>query len=162
MRWACLAFLLAAASAAAQQVTLERNSPLYAEPRLDAAQVAQLTRGATGEVIARKGGWLNINTPAGAGWLFSFNVRFPSQKAEGGGTGASPALGRVFGPQRPTTVVSSIGIRGLEEEDLKQANFDAGQMELLGGYAATKQAAEESARAKELAPVKVDYLDAKK
>jgi hypothetical protein len=161
VRWALLALLLAAASAAAQPVTLERDSPLYAEPRLDAAQVTQLKQGATGEVTARKGGWLNLNTTAGSGWLFSFNVRFPSQKAEGSGAGTGSALGRVFGPQRPTTVVSSIGIRGLGEEDLKQASFDAGQMKLLGSYAATKQAAEESARAKELAPVKVDYLDAK-
>lgn len=153
--------LLAAASAAAQPVTLERDSPLYAEPRLDAAQVAQLKRGGTGEVIARKGGWLNINTTDGAGWLFSFNVRFPSQKAGGAGASAAPALGRVFGTHRPS-VTSTIGIRGLEEEDLKQASFDAGQMKLLGSFVATKQAAEEGARAKELAPAKVDYLDAKK
>lgn len=161
MRLALSALLFAAASAVAQPVTLERDSPLYAEPRLDAAQVAQLKRGGTGEVIARKGGWLNIKTTDGAGWLFSFNVRFPSQKARGDGASTAPALGRVFGTHRPS-VTSTIGIRGLEEEDLKQASFDAGQMKLLGSYAATKQAAEEGARARELAPVKVDYLDARK
>jgi len=154
--------LLAAASAAAQQVTLERDSPLYAEPRPEAAAVAQLKQGATGEVVGKQGGWLNLKTSAGTGWLFSFNVRFPAQKAEGGESGAGSALGRVIGPRRSVAVTSGIGIRGLEEEDLKQASFDAGQMKLLDGYAASKQAAEEGARAAGLAPAKVEYLDARK
>lgn len=162
LRLILAAILSAAASAAAQQVTLERDSPLYAEPRPEAAPVAQLKQGATGEVVGKQGGWLNLKTSAGTGWLFSFNVRFPAQKAESGESGAGSALGRVFGPHRPTTVVSAIGIRGLEEEDLKQASFDAGQMKLLDAYAASKQAAEEGARAAGLAPAKVEYLDAKK
>lgn len=159
-----LFFLLACAAAgaaAAQQVILERDSPLYSEPRLESAQVTQLARGATGDVLGKQGGWLNLRTPAGSGWLFSFNVRFPSQKADAGDSGAGTALGRLTGARRTTSVTSSIGIRGLEEEDLKQATFDAGQMKLLDGYAATKEAAEQGARAAGLAPAKVDYLGSK-
>jgi hypothetical protein len=156
---AVLAAVLGATSAVAQQVTLERDSPLYAEPRLDAGQTAQLKQGATGEVVGKQGGWLNLKTAGGTGWLFSFNVRFPAQKAGEGESGA--ALGQVFGPRRSVSVASSIGIRGLEEEDLRQARFDAGQIKLLDGYVASKQAAEEAARAAGLAPVKVDYMDAK-
>jgi SH3 domain-containing protein len=139
---------------------LERDSPLYSEPRLDASQVTQLKQGATGDVVGKQGGWLNLKTPGGTGWLFSFNVRFPAQKTEGGNAGASPALGRMFGPQR--NVTSSIGIRGLDEEDLRQASFNAGQMKLLDDYATSKQAAEERSRAEGLAPASVEYLDAKK
>jgi hypothetical protein len=156
------AALLAAAPAAAQQVTLERDSPLYAEPRLDASQVAQLKVGATGEVIGKQGAWLNIKAPDASGWLFSFNVRFPSQQAGPGDSGAGSAAGRVFGPRRNVSVTSTIGIRGIGEEDLKQASFNADQMKLLEGYAATKQAAEEKARGSGLAPASVEYMDAKK
>jgi hypothetical protein len=156
----CLAAFAAAGAAAAQQVTLERDSPLYSEPRLESAQVTQLKQGATGDVLGKQGGWLNLKTAAGTGWLFSFNVRFPSQKADSGDTGSGAALGRVFGARR-TSVTSSIGIRGLEEEDLRQATFDAGQMKLLDEYAATKEAAEQGARAAGLAPAKVDYLGGK-
>ena len=152
---------LAAGTAPAQQVTLERDSPLYSEPRLESAQVTQLARGATGEVLGKQGGWLNLRTPAGSGWLFSFNVRFPSQKADAGDSGAGGALGRVTGARRTTSVTSSIGIRGLEEEELKQATFDAGQMKLLDEYAASKEAAEQGARAAGLAPAKVEYLGSK-
>ncbi len=153
---ALAAMLLIALPAAAQQVTLERDSPLYAEPRLEAAQMTQLKQGATGEVMGKEGAWLNLKTAGGSGWLFSFNVRFQSQKAEGGGGGP------MFGPRRNVNVTAAIGIRGLEEEDLKQASFNAGQMKLLDGYAASKQAAEERARAAGLAPEKVEYLGAKR
>ncbi|MGH8701893.1 MAG: SH3 domain-containing protein [Burkholderiales bacterium] len=156
------AVLLAAAPVAAQQVTLERDSPLYAEPSLDASQVTQLKLGATGEVIGKQGAWLNLKTPAGNGWLFSFNVRFQSQQAGAGDSGAGSAAGRLLGPRRSVSVTSTIGIRGIEEEDLKQASFNADQMKLLEGYAATKQAAEQGARASGLAPVSVDFMDAKK
>jgi hypothetical protein len=155
-----LIFAMAGAPAAAQQVTLERDSPLYSEPRLESAPVTQLKQGSTGDVVGKQGGWLNLKTPGGTGWLFSFNVRFPAQRAEGGDTG-SGALGQVFGPRRGVSVTSAIGIRGLDEEDLKQASFNAGQMKLLDDYAVSKQTAEQGARAAGLAPVKVDYLDAK-
>jgi hypothetical protein len=153
--------LLIALPAAAQQVTLERDSPLYAEPRLEAAQVTQLKQGASGEVIGKQGAWLNLKTAGGSGWLFSFNVRFQSQKAEGGDGGGS-ALGRVFGPRQNVNVTAAIGIRGLDEQDLKQASFSDSQMKLLDGYTASKQAAENGARASGLAPEKVEYLGAKR
>jgi hypothetical protein len=153
--------LLIALPAAAQQVTLERDSPLYAEPRLEAAQVTQLKQGASGEVIGKQGAWLNLKTAGGSGWLFSFNVRFQSQKAEGGDGGGS-ALGRVFGPRQNVNVTAAIGIRGLDEQDLKQASFSDSQMKLLDGYVASKQAAENGARATGLAPEKVEYLGAKR
>jgi hypothetical protein len=153
-----LAFL-AALPAAAQQVTLERDSPLYTEPRLESAQVTQLKQGAGGEVVGKQGAWLNLKTPAGTGWLFSFNVRFQGQKADGGEGGS--ALGRMFGPRRNVTVTSTIGVRGLDEQDLRQASFSPDQMKLFDDYVATKPAAEDTAHATGLAPVQVDYLGAK-
>ena len=153
--------VMIAVPAAAQQVTLERDSPLYAAPRMEGAPVAQLKQGETGEVLGKQGAWLNLKTPAASGWLFSFNVRFPAQNTEAG-AGAGAALGRVFGPRRSVSVTSGIGVRGIEEEDLKQARFDGQQMKLLESYAASPEAAAERARAAGLAPVKVDYLDARK
>lgn len=156
------ALLLAGAPAAAQQVTLERDSPLYAEPRLDASQVTKLKLGATGEVIGKQGAWLNLKTAEGSGWLFSFNVRFPSRQSGTGDAGAGAAAGRLFGPRRSVSVTSTIGIRGIDEEDLKGASFNADQMKLLEGYAATKPSAEQKARESGLAPVGIEYMDVQK
>jgi hypothetical protein len=161
IRLAFFVFMWAAAPAAAQPVTLERDSPLYAEPRLDAPQVAQLKLGAAGEVVGKQGAWLNLKTAGGSGWLFSFNVRFQSQQAGAGDAGAASTAGRLFGPRRNVTVTSSIGIRGIEEEDLRQAAYSAGQMKLLDGYVATRQAAERGARASGLTPQQVEFLGAK-
>ena len=105
---------------------------------------------------------MNLKTPGGSGWLFSFNVRFPSQQAGSGDSGTGSAGDRLLGPRRRVNVTSTIGIRGIEEEDLKQASFNADQMKLLDGYVATKQIAEQGARATGLAPASVDYMDAKK
>ena len=154
------AMLLSVLPAAAQQFALERDSPLYAEPRLDSTQVAQLKQGAGGEVIGKQGAWINVKTASASGWLFSFNVRFQS-KGETADTGTSPGLGRVFGPRQRVHVTSTIGVRGLEEADLKQASFNPAQMKLLDDYATSKQAAEERARGAGLAPEKVDYLGGK-
>lgn len=159
---ALAAMLLAAGPAAAQKVTVEQNTPLYSEPRMESSQVAQLQQGTAGEVIGKQGVWLNLKTAAGTGWLFSFSVRFESQGAEGS-SGSGSVLGRVFAPRRSSpSVTSTIGVRGIEEEDLKGATFDAQQMKLLDSYATSKEAAEKSARAAGLSGRSVDYLDGKK
>ena len=155
-----LPLLLAAAPAAAQQFALERDSPLYAEPRLDAARVADLKQGIGGEVVGKQGAWINVKTSAGDGWLFSFNVRFQS-KGDTGDTGG-PGLGRVLAPRQRVQVTSTIGVRGLDEQDLKQASFNAAELKLLDGYAVSKKVAEEGARAAGLQPEKLDYLGSAK
>jgi hypothetical protein len=153
------ALMLAALPAAAQQFALERDSPLYAEPRLDSTQVAQLKQGAGGEVVGKQGAWINVKTTAGNGWLFSFNVRFQA-KGDTADTGGS-AESRGMGARQRVRITSTIGVRGLEEEDLKQASFNAAQMQLLDGYVASKDAAEQRARGAGLASEKVEYLGSK-
>jgi len=164
----CAAALLSAClsmnpAAAAEQVTVERESKLYAEPRLDAPTESVLEAGTTAEVVGKSGAWLNVKTPSATGWVFSFNVRFsvgsPDAAPSTSGGGDS-AIGRIFGPERGVNVTSTIGIRGLDTEDLRQAQFNAEQMKLLDGYAVQKDAAAQNASGKGLAPVQVEYLEA--
>jgi uncharacterized protein YgiM (DUF1202 family) len=150
------------APAAAQQVTVERDSELRAEARPDAAVVAKVKQGTTGEVTAKNGAWLNLKTAEGAGWLFSFNVRFAATgQAVGAAGGDASALGRVFGPRQNVNVTSTIGVRGIDKEDLKQANFNAEQMNLLDTYVSSKDSAASRARSTGLAATRVEYLDEK-
>lgn len=144
------------ATAHAEPVTLERDSVLRTEPRTDAATVANLAKGATGEAVARQGGWVQIRSDAVTGWLYSFNVRFGAAAGSGDGTGS--VLGRVFGPRQRINVTSTIGIRGLDEEDLKQARFDGGQVQQLDTYAASREQAETHAGEAGLGAVRIDYL----
>ena len=116
--------------AAAQQVTLSRDAKLHAEPSAGAAVVGELKQGATGEVTAKKGAWVQLKSDAGTGWTFSFNVNYGSS----GPATAAPT------PQRRGTT-ATIGIRGLEEEDLKGAKFDGQQLDALDAFAGDGAAA---------------------
>jgi hypothetical protein len=151
-RWFVL-FLAAgiAGTAGAEPVTVERESVLRVEPRNDAGVVGNLAQGAAGDAVARQGAWVQVKSGTVTGWLYSFNVRFGAVTAGAGGSGAGSALGRVFGPRQRVNVTATIGIRGLDEEDLKQARLDAGQLQELDGFAASLEQAEAHAN-------QVEYL----
>ncbi len=146
----------AAAMAAAEPVTVERDSVVRTEPRADAAVVTNLARGATGEAVARQGAWVQVKSGTMTGWLYSFNVRFGAAAGEGAGGGS--ALGRLFCPRQKVHVTATLGIRGLDEEDLKQARFDGGQMQALDGFAADRDQAQAHAGGAGLSAARVDYL----
>ena len=158
-----LAMLVVAMPALAQPVTVERDSELRAEARADAPVTAKVKQGTSGEVTAKNGAWVNIKTAEGAGWVFSFNVRFgtarPGSESSAGDGGA--VLGRLVAPRTQVNVTATLGTRGLDKEDLRQASFNAEQMKLLEQYAASKESAQDGARARGLEPVRVEYLGAK-
>ena len=159
-RWlTAVLFVIVAAAAFAEPVTLERDSVLRAEARTDSAVVTSLTKGATGDAVARQGAWVQIKSGTVTGWLYSFNVRFGAvNPGSSSGAGSGSALGRVFGPRQQVNVTATIGIRGLEEEDLKQAHFDEGQMRQLDGYAASREQAAAQAGKSGLSASRVEYL----
>lgn len=149
---AMCAGLLAWGAAVAQPVTIARDSSLHAEPQTGAAVVARLKQGESAEQIGRQGAWVNVKSASGTGWLFSFNVTY--------GPGAAPAAGggAAAMPER-RAVTSTIGIRGLEAEDLRQARFDETQLNLLDKHAVSKQDAQAAAHGSGLSAVRVQYLD---
>ena len=149
--------VLAAGAVFAEPVTLERESELRADPRVDAAVVSKLPAGAKGEAVARQGVWVQVKSGNAAGWMYSFNVRFGAPAASGDSGGGS-VLGRVFGPRQRVNVTATIGIRGLDEEDLKQARFDGAQLQQLDNFAATREQAEAYAAEKGLSSSRVEYL----
>lgn len=152
-------FMVMVAAASAEPVTLERDSVLRAEARTDSAVVTSLAKGATGDAVARQGAWVQIKSATVTGWLYSFNVRFGAvNPGSGNAAGAGSALGRVFGPRQQVNVTATIGIRGLEEEDLKQAHFDEAQMRQLDAYAASREQAAAQAGKSGLSANRVEYL----
>jgi hypothetical protein len=148
---ACGWMLLGSGIAAAQQAVLERDAQLRVAPQTGAAVVAELKAGTSAEVITQKGPWVNLRTPSGTGWTNSYNVRFLS-------AGAQPAPKSAPSSAARRSITPTIGIRGLDEEDLKNARFDDAQMNLLDQYAASRQDAENAARASGLTRSRVDYF----
>jgi hypothetical protein len=115
--------VLLSAIAGAQQITISRDSKLLAEPNASASVVAEVKQGATGEVMAKKGAWVQVKSAEGTGWTFGFNVSYG---------GSAPAAAAPTPQRRGTT--ATIGIRGLEKEDLKNATFDAKQLDALDAF----------------------------
>ncbi|MBX3666273.1 MAG: hypothetical protein KF834_11360 [Burkholderiales bacterium] len=144
--------------AAAEPVTVERDSVARAEPRTDSAVVANIAGGSAGEALARQGAWVQVKTATATGWLYSFNVRFGAAAGSAGGAGGGSVLGRVFAPRQKVNVTATIGIRGLDEADLKQAQFDGSQLQALDGFAASREQAEAHAGDAGLNAARVDYL----
>jgi hypothetical protein len=104
---------------------------------------------------------VQVNTAAGSGWLFSFNVRFSSARpGASGDSGAAGAASRLVGPRRDVSVTATIGIRGLDEEDMRQAHFDGTQLQRLDSYTATREASAAQAAQQGLEAVRVDYFEA--
>lgn len=142
----------------AEPVVVERPSVLRSEPRVDAASLGELPQGTTGDAIARQGAWVQIRTGAATGWLYSFNVRFGAIPQGGAGDGADAVLGRIFSPRQRPSVTSTIGIRGLDEKDLRQAQFDPGQVRQLEAFAASRGDAQAHAGDAGLGAQRLDYL----
>ena len=153
-----MAAVLWAGAAAAQTVTFTKDAPLRSEPRFDAAPVAQVKQGTSGEASAKQGPWLNIKTAGGAGWALTTDINFgTSAGASGGGS-----TGSIFGRPRQATTTSTIGIRGFDKETIGNAFGSGGavssaQLALLDGYAVDKDGGQNFASAQGLTAVSVKY-----
>ena len=121
------------------QGSLLRAENLRSAPAADAGIVGALAKGTVVDVLTRQGGWMRVRSGTRVGWVRLLSVR-PGQSAEPGAK-----LGEVAGlaTRRPdaSRIVSVAGVRGLSEENLKTAKFNAQQLEKLDGYAVSAGAA---------------------
>ena len=157
------ACLLAAALAAGaqEQAFTNRSTELKDRGAADAATVRTLPENTEVRVVQRAGGWTRVDAGGQQGWVRVFHLRFPAtaQAAEssGGGLGTlTSALG--FGKQRSqSTTIATTGIRGLSQEDLKNASPDGEALRRMQSFRADQPAAERFAREGKLAETNVDY-----
>lgn len=151
--------LLIAGATIAEPVTFTKDAPLRAEARFDAAPVAQVTRGTVGDASTKQGPWLNIKTPAGAGWALTTDVSFGSGVSS---SSAGASLGNIFGRSQPARTTSTIGIRGFDKETIGNA-FGEGaavssqQLALLDSYVVDKDGGQSFASSKGLSATSISY-----
>ncbi len=161
-----LALLLASAalSAAAQeQAFTNRATELRDRAANDARVLARLPDGTPVKVLARSSGWTQVQAGQQSGWVRVFHLRFPATveaSASSGGTlgGLSSMLG--FGRSRTQEAkIATIGIRGLSQEDLTNANPNPEAVRRMQSYRSDRAAAERFAREAKLASAQVAYVD---
>ncbi|NWG86050.1 MAG: SH3 domain-containing protein [Hydrogenophilaceae bacterium] len=152
--------LLVALPAWAAPGVMLRDDTLRNAPSATAAAVGSVTKGQAVEVLGRQSGWSRVQAQGKTGWVRLLSVRggAVAQTDVGGELAGVLALG---GTRRdPGKVVAVAGVRGLSEEELKQARYDARQLERLEGYAVTLPEANRFAAEAGLARREVAYLPA--
>lgn len=153
-----LALLLCAMIAApawAATGTMIKNDALRQSASASAASVGQVSKGASVEVLARQGGWTQIRHAGATGWVRILSVKTTAGSASG------DALGLIeMGSARrdPSRVVAVAGLRGLNEEELRGARFNANELLRLDQYLSSRSDAEQFARSAGLRRQEVAYI----
>lgn len=163
--------------AAAERAQVIRAGDLMDQPFIDAAKAGPIAAAQGVTVLKRQGGWVQVTADGGrTGWVRALNLRLaagagPAPVVRGGpklalqgGTPPSPfgAAGMKGKRSNLTTGSSgktvSTGVKGLDEENIRNASFDEEQLDKLNALGVSADDARTMAAADKLAENKVDYL----
>ena len=156
-KWLLLAGVLCSSLAsAALNGVLIKDETLYAKPVARSASMGKLPRGTAVTIVTRQGGWVQVSSGRSRGWVRMFSVR------SSGGSRASAASELAglaqAGQRRPGKVVATAGVRGLNEEELKTAQFSQRGITDVESYAVSASAARQFASQARLTSQRVAYL----
>jgi hypothetical protein len=132
-----------------------RSTEIKQLPYSDATTVGTLDEKAKVNIMLRQGGWVKINSGNGNGWVRMLSLRSDST-AKKGDSGLQSMLN--VGRSGSSGITTTTGIRGLSEEDLKNAKPNPEEFEKLQKYALNKAKAEKFARDAKLKTQQLDYL----
>ncbi len=154
-------FHLTTSSFASSSGFVLRQCMVMDEPYRDANEIASLSKGNTLEILKRKGGWLKISTGELQGWVRMFYIKRGEEgNKPSTGTEVSGALGLATGRAGSGNVVAATGVRGLDEEDLKEAEFNGKELKKLKAFYTTNKKADAFARKAKLIQKRVPLLPA--
>lgn len=154
--WLLLGAMLVAPLVQAAPGTLLRDEILRSQASATASVTARVSRGTAVDIVSRRGGWLQVRTPRAQGWVRLLSVR--AGRGGSGGAGLGDVVGVATRRADPSRVVSVAGVRGLSEDQLRQARFDADELARLDNNAATLSQARSHASRSGLASVNVPSL----
>jgi hypothetical protein len=143
--------------------TTTRDTELKDKPFIDATTLKTLPAKTAVTLVDRSGGWYKIVTGGQQGW-----VRLLHVSSQPGGASASSkqeleaAAKLVTGRAGGGNIVSTTGIRGLSEEQLRKAQPSPAELQRLDSYAASPEQASVYAHAQKLERRQVAQLPAPK
>jgi hypothetical protein len=163
LAWLSATLLMASSvmvsSALAASGVMLKDDSLRASASAGAVSVGRVAKGATVDILARQGGWTQVAKDGRKGWVRILSVRATSS------AGAADFSGLIqAGTQRgdSSRVVATAGLRGLNEEELKSARYDANELMKLDRYLVDRASAENYAHAVGLRHRDLDYPPAPK
>ena len=151
--------LLPATTMAGDLAFTVRATELKKEPYIDAETVATLPDQAQVEILRRQGGWTQIKTQSTTqGWVKMLSLRLGDGSVRKGDSGVGSLLSVARSGSSGTTVAT--GVRGLSEEDLKNARPNPAELQKMERLAATPQDARKFADGANLGSHQMGYLPA--
>jgi hypothetical protein len=139
MRFLFVLLLLPALSWA-EPATLIRATELKKEPATDAATVVELPENTAVDALERKGGWTRVKAGEAQGWVKMLALRYGAAgTAKQGDTGLSQLFNVARTGSSGTQVTT--GVRGLEAEQITNAQPNAAELKKMQGFVATGDAA---------------------
>jgi hypothetical protein len=161
MRWLAGVGLFAWVALVQAQETgvAARATEILKEPSVDAAVVGRLAEAAQVKILARQGGWMQVESSIGSGWVRLLAIRTaagsaPTSPSRGGGFFSflsRPSSGG--GGQTVTT-----GVRGLDREQIQNAKPNLAELQKMAGFAASKADAERFGASAGVTRQQVGYL----
>ncbi|MEZ0232410.1 MAG: SH3 domain-containing protein [Methylophilaceae bacterium] len=149
------AFLIPCISIGAEMGTALKADTLRKEPYADAKTSGSFARGDKVEVITKQGAWLKVKAAKSTGWVRLLSVKRGSTATANQTAGIlSVASGRAGTGQ----VVATTGVRGLTEEELKDAKFNEAEVKSLESYTQSTAQGQKFAKAGNLKAIKLEYL----
>jgi uncharacterized protein YraI len=146
----------ATASALAASGTVLRTDKLYSQPSATASVAGSAAKGASVTILAKQGGWLRVSAGSTTGWMRLLSVRVGAGGSSGSGLG--DVVGAATTRSDPSRVVAVAGLRGLNEEDLKHATFNADELAKLDKWMVTETQGKSFANQAGLVAVKLPLL----
>jgi len=123
--------LYAGISVAAEKGSALKNDSLRSEPFADAKVIGSFARGDSLEIIKKQGAWLQVKAAKGSGWVRLLSVKRGAATTSNQAAGVlAVASGRAGTGQ----VVSTTGVRGLSEQELKAAKFNEEEVKTMESY----------------------------
>ncbi len=151
-----LCMLMSFSAMAAESGVALKADEIRAEPFGDAKPLAKLSVNDKVEILGKNGGWLQVKSAKGKGWVRMLSIR--KGDAKKGGNEAAGLLGMSSGRAGTGKIVATTGIRGLNEEELKAAKFNAEEVKLAESYAVSKSQAQQFASEGKLVARKFEHL----
>ena len=147
---------LAAPVHGAETAYTVRSTEIKQQPYSDAATVARLNENASVSIVKRQGGWVRITSKAGNGWVKMLSLRSGSTATKRGDSGLQSLFN--VGRTGSSGITVATGVRGLSEQDPKNAQPNPRELEKLQNYAVNRAKAEKFARDAKLKSQQLDYL----
>lgn len=154
-----------ASAQAAEKGLIIRAGDLMEQPFIDAAKTGPVTANQPVTILARRGAWANVESNGKTGWVRVLNLRLDPGNARPAGARPSNSASTNF--TNPASLLRTgssgrtvtTGVKGMDEEDIRNASPDYGELEQLGTLAVNADDARANAGRSKLTENSVDYLD---